>query len=155
MTEVLIKDLDRADIERMVQEMREIDRVEFRVMSGGKPEGETLDHLLRRSTRARAGYYGGELVCVYGVLSPTLLSREGNPWLCATDLIELKEVRKAFIRNTRSELSWMAEGFSRLWNLVLDQNVTAIRWLKWIGFRFDGTGYEIDGHRFLHFAMEA
>jgi len=150
---VEIKPLDANDLLAMADQMRPMDRYEFEVMSSGQDRLACLDHMLRRSRRARAAYVDDRLVAVYGVLSPTLMSDGGNPWLAATDMIERADVRREFIRHTRSELVWLADGFSLLWNIVSEKNAIAIRWLKWIGFSFDGTDYDIRGHRFLKFHM--
>jgi len=150
---VEIKPLDGGDIEAMADKVRPMDRYEFDVMSSGESCLGCLEHMLRRSRRARAAYVDDQLVAVYGVLSPTLMSDGGNPWLAATDMIERADVRREFIRHTRSELVWLAGGFSSLWNIVSDKNLIAIRWLKWVGFSFDGTDYDIRGHRFLKFHM--
>lgn len=150
---VEIRPLSDIDLELMADQMRPMDRYEFDVMSSGEGCLECLQHMLRRSHRARAAYVDDNLVAVYGVLTPTLMSDVGHPWLAATDMIERPDVRREFIRCTRSELLWLSDGFSSLWNIISDKNVIAIRWLKWVGFHFDGTEYDIRGHRFLKFNM--
>lgn len=149
--DVQISQLCDADLALMAGKMRPMDLFEFDVMTGGVPPIDTLRHLLARSRRARAAYIDGELVAVYGVLSQTLLDKSGNPWLAATDMIDRPAVRRAFIASTRSEAAYLARGFSHLWNMVSEDNLVAIRWLKWVGFVFDGTSYDIRGHRFLKF----
>lgn len=151
--QVDIRNLCRDDIEVMAREMRAIDRLEFDIMSGGRDLLACLDHLFDRSRRARAAYVDGRLVAVYGVLSRTALSDEGNPWLAGTDLLLRRDVRREFARQTRDQVIWACDGYSRLWNIVSSENTLAIRWLKWIGFVFDGTAYDIRGHRFLKFQI--
>tara|TARA_R110000850_G_scaffold106309_2_gene217612 strand:+ start:75 stop:539 length:465 start_codon:yes stop_codon:yes gene_type:complete len=151
---VLIRDLQKEDLVLMAEMMRPMDRFEFDLMSNGQSVEECLQHMLRRSRRARAGYFDGKLVAVYGVLSPTMMSTGGNPWMAATDMIDRSDVRRLFLQKTRSELAWLSEGFSLLWNIVSVENSIAIRWLKWVGFTFDGTEYDIRGHSFLKFQME-
>ena len=145
------KPLTDQDLENMAIGIRPTDRFEFSLMSHGKPLEESLAGLQRKSLRARAAYFDGDLVAIYGVLAPTLLSQEGYPWFCATGLVRDRAIRREFIDRTRAEAAWLAEGFSLLWNIVWCENKTAIRWLKWIGFTFDGTEYVIQGHRFLKF----
>jgi len=147
-----IDTFNEGDVFIMQHRMRAIDRFEFEVMSGGQPLHENLMHLLGRSVRARAAYVDGRLVCIYGVISSTMLSTTGNPWLCATDALDEKEVRRVFLANMGPELQWVCEGFDRLWNLVSAENQVAIRWLKWMGFIFDETQYDVRGYPFLRFA---
>lgn len=151
--EVKIAPLDDVDLEIMVEKIRPMDLLEFNVISDGKNLADCFADLKRDSVRARAAYVDGKLVAVYGVLSKTALGRIGHPWLAATDQIENPKVRREFIRHTRGEFEWLSEGFLGLWNVVLDQNEIAIRWLKWIGFRFDGPRYDVNGYTFLKFEM--
>jgi len=151
--EVVIKDLSQDDIDLMAVEIRAIDAMEFDLMSGGKSVDTCLEHLNGKSMASRAAYVDGALICVYGVISPTLLSTTGNPWLCATDQINRPEIRKRFIQMTKPEMVRLCSGFDKLWNIVAEENRMAVRWLKWIGFKFDGSEYVIQGHKFLKFHM--
>jgi hypothetical protein len=151
---VVIRELQKEDLVLMAEMIRPMDRFEFNLMSNGQSVEECLQNMLRRSRRARAAYFDGNLVAVYGVLSSTMLSNNGNPWMAATNMIDRSDVRRLFIERTRFELAWLSEGFSLIWNIVSVENSIAIRWLKWVGFIFDGTEYNISGHRFLKFQME-
>lgn len=151
--EIKISELDDADMEIMLEKIRPMDLLEFSITADGLPLVDSLANLKRDSVRSRAAYVDGKLVAVYGVMSRTALGGIGNPWLAATSEIEKPQVRRVFIERTREEFTWLSEGFYRLWNVVLDKNVVAIRWLKWMGFNFDGTEYTINGHKFLLFDM--
>lgn len=142
-----------ADLDLMETRIRDMDRFEFDVMSGGKTVRACLDHLKANSRRSRAAYLDGQIVAVYGVLAKTALTPVGNPWLAATDMIDRSDVRREFVRHTMDQMRWAADGFTSLWNLVSSKNTISIRWLKWIGFDFDGPSYDIHGHRFLEFRM--
>ena len=148
-----IRNLEQSDIELMAERMRPMDRFEFDIMGGGKPPIEDLTILLERSKSARACYMNGNLVAVYGILPPTILSTVGFPWLAATDEIDKPEIRRRFIELTKIEFASSVGSFTKLWNLISEENVIAIRWLKWIGFVFDGRATTIEGHRFLFFEM--
>lgn len=154
MGKITFKEMDIDDIDLMSGALRQIDATEFRVMSGGKSHIDNLTHLLNSSRRSRAAYYDGELLAVYGVISPTILNLEGNPWMAATDLIDRPDVRRAFIEETHEQFAWATDGFKTLWNVVSKENKVAIRWLKWMGFLFDGSEYVISGHKFVKFEME-
>ena len=145
-------DFEEPDALFMSQRIRPMDEFEFRVMSGDLEPYECLMHLHARSIRARAAYVDGALVAIYGVIPITRLSTTGTPWLCATDSIDDPAVRREFIKHTGPELQWIADGFERLWNLVSAENHIAIRWLKWMGFIFDETPYDVRGHTFLRFS---
>ena len=151
--QVEIRNLEFADIEIMAERMRPMDQFEFEIMGGEKPVIESLEILLDRSRSARACYMDGKLVAVWGIMAPTILSNEGFPWLAATYEIDKPDVRRRFISMTKPEFWRAVGGFTKLWNLVSEENTVAIRWLKWIGFVFDGRETIIQGHRFLYFEM--
>lgn len=151
---VLIKPLDAVDMELLARDMREIDRFEFSVMSGGRPLRDVLGEVLRFAGNGRAAYFDGKLVAVYGVNAKTSLSVEATPWMAATNEIANPMVRRAVVERSKSELLDLAGPYSRLWNVVSEGNRVAIRWLKWMGFTFDGS-IMIGPHRFLKFEMEA
>lgn len=151
----LIKDLDEAAIEAIAAEMRAADRMEFDLMSGGKSIPETLNYMKGRSRVAKAAYVDGELVCVFGIIAPAILSTVGSPWFAATDRINQPDVRRLFLRRSRYELAKLSEGFDKMWNVVEEGNRVAIRWLKWLGFVFPGMAYDIKGRNFLYFKMES
>lgn len=151
--QIEIRNLEYPDIELMAERMRPMDRMEFEVMGAGKTPLQSMEVLLERSKSARACYMGGELVAIYGILAPTILSTDGFPWLAATDAIDKASVRRRFIALTKPEFGRAVGSFTKLWNLISEENVIAIRWLKWIGFVFDGRATTIEGHRFLFFEM--
>lgn len=141
-------------LDDMAAQMRPMDLLEFELMSGGMTVIQTLEHLRRRSRRCKAAYVDGRLACCYGIVPTTLISTDGNPWLCATDLINIPQVRREFIARTRDEAHWMLAGFESVWNFVHCDNRVAIRWLKWIGFDFGGAEISLGGHRFIRFGKE-
>jgi len=151
---VTIKPLDDHDMALLAGQMREIDQFEFRVMSGGKPLRQVLDDVLKFAGPGRAAYFDGKLVAVYGVTAQTVLARDATPWMAATNEINSPKVRRAVVEHSKRELMDMAGPYSRLWNVVSEGNRVAIRWLKWMGFTFDGD-VMIGPHRFLKFEMEA
>lgn len=60
--------------------------------------------------------------------------RVGIPWMLASPL--LQKVRKPFLREAKSFLDEMSEGYPVLHNLAWSKNTEHIRWLKWMGFTF-------------------
>ncbi|WP_316859934.1 hypothetical protein [uncultured Cohaesibacter sp.] len=147
--------IDKKDLRRMEKQMRPMDRFEFDLMSGGWSMRDCLEDLDRRTLVAKAAYLDGKLLAIGGVVpAMSALSTVGSPWLCATPLVETREGRRAFIQHSRSEFELVSFPFRLLWNVCSEKNVIAIRWLKWLGFEFDGSNIEIDGNRFLKFKME-
>lgn len=143
-----------ADLAFMEANMRDMDRLEFNLMSGGLSILTCLHKLNLRSSKMLVGKWKGEPVVLYGVTPVSLLGRQGQPWLAATDRITEGPIARAFLRESRRALADLADGYDYLWNLVHAENSIAIRWLKWLGFNFTGLGLNVQGHRFEHFKME-
>lgn len=143
-----------SDIDDLIKDVRDIDRLEFELMSNGESLHDMLSDLHAKSIRARTARVDGHVVAIYGMIRQTILGGTGNPWMIATNEIYKTNVRRAFLQNTKRELAWLAGDLNYLWNLVHSKNVIAIRWLKWIGFKFDGSGFVSGEHEFLKFYME-
>ena len=87
---------------------------------------------LAASRDARTGLADGEVVCMFGVGSLTILSLTGVPWLLATK--KLDHHGCAFLRRNKEILADMGEGYTLLHNHVDVRNKRAIRWLRWLRF---------------------
>lgn len=74
----------------------------------------------------------GEPLCAFGIVPFSALSASGAPWMVGTNKLEFHAVR--FIKHCRLDLAKFFGEWSRLFNVVDARNVTAIRWLKWLGF---------------------
>lgn len=153
MDDVAFAPVTREVIDDLLPRLRPVDRLELDCMTTGDP-AESLAAMVGRSRRSCAAYMGGDLVCILGVNAPSILSDVGCPWMLTTRAVDRSEVRRRFIAGSAAALEWVGQDFRRLWNLVADENTVAVRWLRWMGFRFSGRDVVLQGHRFLHFEME-
>lgn len=135
------------DVEAISARAREADVAEMAAM--GTTVSEALADGLRRSDWALTGLVGGEPVCMFGVAPVSILNGEGAPWMLATDGLERAQV--PFLRSCKPVVREMERSYPRLLNVVDARNTVAIRWLRWLGFRFDETDYRIGGHLFRVF----
>lgn len=144
---------------QMGREIRAADRLEFQAMTGeeGAPEqitGALLKLMARSHGRAMAGFYDGGLVNVWGVMTRTAISPVGHPWMLTTDLAAAPGVRRAMAHRCRAAfLISIPPHISGMWNLVDVRNTAAVRWLRWLNFRFDETPIEHGGTSWLKFGM--
>jgi len=74
-------------------------------------------------------------VCMFGVTPLDILGGIGSPWLLGTE--EVKRYGLTFLRFNKKYIPVMLELFPRLVNYVDVRNEISVRWLKWLGFRFD------------------
>lgn len=76
-----------------------------------------------------------------GVVTTSLIDREGAIWLLATD--EAAKHRRAFVRFPKRFLPLIHKHYTMLHNKVHADNRLAIRWLEYLGFKIglaDGQG---------------
>jgi hypothetical protein len=134
----------------MAGKMRAADLREYAAMMT-EPVAEGLEKIRRKSRVAWAAKADGELVVIYGLYVPTILSREAHPWLLATDAVERPEVRRAFARRSRREAALLLHGFERYSNWCDVENDAVMRWLFWLGFSFASETALHNGVEFVHF----
>lgn len=126
-----VRDATLEDAKELAPRLRQADLDEVRAACDHGPE-EALVHSIKNSRFPKAGLVDGELVCLFGVGSNTLLSTSGSPWLLGSDKI-VKHAR-AFLKGSRIYLRDMKEEYGYLVNYVDARNTHSVRWLKWLGF---------------------
>jgi hypothetical protein len=114
--------------------MRKAD-VEEVAAAGGKGPVRALSGSLERSAVAWTGMIDDRPVCMFGVSPIDILGGIGSPWLLGTDEIERCAV--SFLRLNKRYVAQMLDLFPHLVNFVDARNKLSIKWLKWLGFRFD------------------
>lgn len=99
-------------------------------------ERRNLERCLTYTTILWAQYIDEKLVGVFGVAPQTLLAESAYLWFWAT--ADLKGHEIAFIRRSRRIMQdELLPRFSRLYGVCEVENHRAIRWLKWLGAKFD------------------
>ncbi len=134
--------------------MRAPDREEIAAAVGMGPIRALADSL-NRSVAAWTGLVDDSRpVCMFGVTPVDILAGVGSPWLLGTE--DLPKCAVTFLKLNKSYVAKMLKLFPRLENYVDVRNVLSIRWLKWLGFKFDPepVPYGIWGLPFLRFQME-
>lgn len=118
-------DADRADL---AARMTAADRAEL-VAAGVDPQ--CLD-----GVQAQALRWHGRLVCLFGVEPMPSNPAAGVPWMLCTDT--LAEVPRRAMAGVSAQVVaiWRGE-FSRLINLVHRKHSSAVRFVRWLGFRVD------------------
>jgi hypothetical protein len=116
---------------RIARDCREIDRYELYTGWRHTPD-QALRYGLEHSSHVWTGVANLQPFCMVGVVPKNVLCGSGTIWLIATD--EILEHQLAFLRRCRPILRRMQAVYSSLENCVAGENVTAIAWLKWLGF---------------------
>ncbi len=147
--EISITGLAGHHLDEIAVTAREIDKEEIWLQTG-KPLGQVLVGAIDCSSESWAGYADDDLVCIWGVTVGDISRGVGVPWLIATDGLE--EITVPFLRRGWYYLNRMKVTYPILQNVVYEKNVTAKRWLQWMGFDM-GEIVEYGAHRapFRHF----
>ena len=105
-----------------------------------------------RFSGAWTGMHRGDPVCMFGVTPYSILSSEGIPWMVSTNVMDQLAVQKRLLIESRLAFSGMQSRWRLLFNVVDDQNESAKRWLRWLGFTLSPAApYGPDGTPFSLF----
>ena len=106
-------------------------------VDGVKLVGEELE-IFNRFVSASAFVYSGivndKVVCLWGLIPPTLLSDQAYLWLHTTPAAE--EHQFILVRRGQIEMKKMLEEYPKIVGHCEVQATRSIRWLKWLGAKF-------------------
>jgi len=95
---------------------------------------DALTMSLAGAAIARVGTADGVPGVIYGVTN--IGPRNGQIWMIGTTLIDRHQ--RGFLEHSLTELDDFQQSYDCLWNYVDVRNKRAVRWLKWLGFSFEG-----------------
>lgn len=141
-----------AHIPVIAERTRAADRAEFWALACQAPE-QVMGHALRSSKLAWTGLIDGVPVCMFGVVSASILGDVGRPWMVGTDHLDRHPF--VFLRRCKGCVADMLAAFSTLENYVDQRNARAIEWLQWLGFDLNWPGQPMGpyGLPFIRFEM--
>ena len=100
-------------------------------------EVEIFNRFVSISTMMCAGSVDGRLLCLWGLVPPTLLSDQAYLWLHTTEAAAEHEF--VLVRRSQIELAKMLKKFPRIVGHCKLGAAQSIRWLKWLGATFGET----------------
>ena len=131
------------------------DALEARLMTGKDPAEATVDSYLM--TYAMSGevmtcWINGSPEMIFGIRRGELLSDNGIVWMLHTDVPARWGLMFAKYSRTALANLFDSSDCRRIENFVLADNVRTIRWLQFLGFKFD-FHFIMSSRRWLHFYM--
>lgn len=147
MISFVLREPTEADLDYLAENMREPDRLECRVVGGVEPR-EGLTECVEQSLWSYVVEVEGKPIAVFGVAPHDLLGDVGSPWLLSAEGIE-RNARVVMSVSQRFKALMQAQ-FETLSNIVHAHNRSAIRYLKWCGFKF-GETIQVKGEPFIAF----
>ena len=97
-------------------------------------EVEVFNRFMHISAQMWAGSVKGKLLCIWGLVPPTLLSDRAYLWLHTTEAAAEHEF--ILVRRSQIEVKKMLEAYPRIVGQCLIGETRSIRWLKWLGAEF-------------------
>lgn len=94
--------------------------------------GTPLFHCVELSNDVWVANVDGNLVCVWGLITPSLLSDKAYLWLHTFSDLPLL----TFVRRSREVIAEMLKRHPNIVGQCLNDNYKARRWLKWLGAEF-------------------
>jgi hypothetical protein len=98
---------------------------------------ETMHKSMCNSSRVWLGCDDGMVVCVWGLVPPTLLSDKAYLWLYTTE--HLRDHVFHLVRHSQRMVEEMLKEFPTLVGHCALASPKSIRWLKWLGAQFGDT----------------
>jgi hypothetical protein len=95
----------------------------------------TMADCIRRSNTMWIGKVDGEVVCIWGVSLPSVLSDRAYLWLWTTEGV--KDHPFVFIRKAQIVVADLLKEYSVIVGHCVVGAKNSIRWLKWLGAKFD------------------
>ncbi|MEW8025545.1 MAG: hypothetical protein AB2777_21100 [Candidatus Thiodiazotropha endolucinida] len=124
-----------SDIDELLADLRQADADEMEALSFSDPH-TTIAQSIALSPKAYTLRVEGELVCIFGVGMLSMIGPEGVPWLLGTNAI--KRHRRLFLELSKPISTHLLSKYAHLRQLVDVRNRLSVRWLKWLGFDFNG-----------------
>ena len=95
---------------------------------------ESMHRAMHNSTRLWVGMEGRDVLAVWGLIPPTLLSDSAYLWLFTT--AALKSHVFLFVRHSRRQIELMLQEYPTLEGHTAIDNRRAQQWLRWLGAEF-------------------
>jgi hypothetical protein len=131
--------------------LRQADQDELRASTGMEPL-DALIYSVNHSDRFVEIIWDDDTAEILGVFGLGSLNGNGIPWLVLSP--NFKKYKRQLQRYAKTIIIEMQQAFSYLFNLVDSRNVVHIRWIKFMGFKFDdGKDMVWNGVAFRYFYM--
>lgn len=128
---VEFKPVEESDILHVAQSMRKADMAEVWASGHYTPEEAIRAGLTQRGKSATV-WINSEPVAILGVVTPSLLSSTGIPWMLGSR--SLTKYGRQILTGGRLIVDDMTKDHSLLVNYVHAKNKSSVRWLTWLGF---------------------
>ena len=149
--EITFSEVTEEDIQFVADNMRQADKDEVLASNNYTPR-ECLDESIKISYFAYTVNFNAAPVMIFGLVKRSALSDTGIPWALGTDGVFTG--KREFLKRSVVLRDMMLEECDILTNYVHCDNKQSIRWLKWLGFKFDNPApYGVNNELFMRFHL--
>lgn len=107
---------------------------------------EQLRNTIKQSCYCWSGFADGEIACIWGIETETILTDRATLWLVTTPLVE--KYSFLFLRFSKIFIeSLLKQEFSLVHGMVSESFERSKLWLKWLGFTVEPAK---DGFRYFY-----
>ncbi len=122
-------------VEPIAANMRDADVLEV-WFAGHRTPHQAMQDGFNMSVKAWTILQDGSPIGMFGVSSASILGNIGVPWLLGTD--GMLRIKRQFVHESLQYVHEMLSLYPVLVNFVHIDNIPSLRWLRWMGFDFDG-----------------
>lgn len=148
---VVLRRSVRQDCARLAASLRPKDRAELAASHPGRSAAELIEAFFDRSSRCFTLLLEEEPAAIFGVSPDTWLGRRARVWLLTGEAVE--KIPKEFVRTARGLLALTLAEYPELYNFADGRYAAALRFIRRLGGRVDGSFYDTPSARFLHFTF--
>lgn len=132
MADVLIRETEPGDVDELIANLRDCDRLEVEASAGRHRVERAIRLGVRCSFGTMTSLVDGRVANMFGVTPLDFVQGRGSPWMLATPVFDVHP--RAVIRLCRTYIPPMLALFPHLINHVDARNTRSIAWLTWLGF---------------------
>ena len=100
----------------------------------GQDELRRFDRIIAVTASVWAGYVDDELLCIWGLITPTLLSDSAYLWLYTAEAVQ--EYEFTLVRRSQIEVKKLLTEYRQIVGHCKANAKRSIRWIKWLGGEF-------------------
>jgi hypothetical protein len=145
--QVLIRDPQDLDVERVSVLMREIDKAECR--AAGYSPWAALTEACETSVLCWTGEVDGWPHAMFGVAPVSVMGGVGAPWFLGSE--QARRAARLFLREAPKYIARIEAVFPKLEGYVSTRNHSAKRWLARMGFQVENEYHVFNGEPMSHF----
>jgi hypothetical protein len=129
----IIREAQLSDISDLAARLRAADVKEIYAVSG-EDAYTGLSRIFHTSSPSYVFCSGDKAIGIFGMGRFEDDETIASPWLLASE--EFYDHQAIFARQSKALFKWFLGNYKFLFNCVDSTNTKAIKWLKWLGFKF-------------------